>query len=408
MSRMTKKNLLNIKKKVEEQTGVEMQGGKYRYPVRRLAVLAAAVLCCCILAAFTYPLFSPLDGDALALDATYLGDGIVSIYVENGSDKDLNFQKQTKLYSWVPNVEIKELDGPVHFENTEFPAHSSGIMTVDLSDAYDMEELEKSGNNPGSYYLLLTNHNFLFGHDWICSFTFQEVHAAVSDETLSHTAIAAESIDSMEPELQFYFEDSYQDEVPAWNEMNFTYLQKVDELVKRFDGTVVPPVFPTMMVGGPSTMLDPQPMIRNESENILTEWSSLDGYRRLVGATASEKAWTISVGVSQKDFPDGVAAVQILYLFVYEAGSFTEEDYGFIYGRFCSFRELEQSRIYEDSHYVIFDVTDLIYTDLDAYLDDMQKIRTDLIWNQETRQEIRRIYENDRKSLEECIFYLEE
>ena len=106
----------------------------------------------------------------------------------------------------------------------------------------------------------------------------------MSDETLSHTAMAAESIDSMESELQFYFEDSYQDEVPAWNEMNFTYLQKVDELVKRFDGTVVPPVFPTMMVGGPSTMLEPQPVIRNESENILTEWSSLDGYRRLVGA----------------------------------------------------------------------------------------------------------------------------
>ena len=51
-------------------------------------VMVTAVLALLLLTtAFTYPLFSPLDGDALTLSAVYEGSGIVSIQVENRSHK---------------------------------------------------------------------------------------------------------------------------------------------------------------------------------------------------------------------------------------------------------------------------------------------------------------------------------
>ena len=35
------------------------------------------------------------------------------------------------------------------------------------------------------------------------------------------------------------------------------------------------------------------------------------------------------------------------------------------------FSRMEQDKVYEDDRYVIYDMTDLFYTDLDAYLDDL-------------------------------------
>ena len=46
-------------------------------------------------------------------------------------------------------------------------------MTVDLSSAYNLDELETPLHNDW-YYLVLTNHNFLFGQDWMCSVSFSE------------------------------------------------------------------------------------------------------------------------------------------------------------------------------------------------------------------------------------------
>ena len=108
MSRMTKRNLHNIKCKFEEKTGVDLNPAhrvRSRVPMRKVLLLAAVLLFCFVLTAFTYPLISPLDADELSLDGTYLGNGIVSVYVENRSDKDLKFQKQLKLINWFTEEE---------------------------------------------------------------------------------------------------------------------------------------------------------------------------------------------------------------------------------------------------------------------------------------------------------------
>ena len=88
MKRMTSRNLRNIRCIFEEKTGIDLNPShrQKRYSPRKLWVLAAAIIVCLAMAAFTHPLFSSLDGDELSLSGTYEGDGIVSIRVENRSD----------------------------------------------------------------------------------------------------------------------------------------------------------------------------------------------------------------------------------------------------------------------------------------------------------------------------------
>ena len=75
---------------------------------------------------------------------------------------------------WSTSEEVKPLSGKVSFSNTEIPANSSGTMVIDLSDAYDISLLETPISDDDWYYLVLTNNNFLFGQDWMCTVEFAE------------------------------------------------------------------------------------------------------------------------------------------------------------------------------------------------------------------------------------------
>lgn len=395
MSRMTKQNLDNIKDRFTARTGVELNT-RPGYTVRKLAVLAAAVICCLALAAFTYPLFTPLNGDELSLCGTYEGDGVVSVYVENGSDRDLEFQEQAKLVNWFSGEEEPNLDGKIRFENTSFPAHSSGIMTVDLSEAYDIEALERDGKNYESYYLLLTNNGFLFGHDWMCSFTFAQKKPV---ETEPHVTAEAQPMEDIAEELRFYFEDSYQDAAAGLNDANFAYLQKVDEVIKRFEGNVVAPLYPLIPVTGPATFLAPHPQIWEEGEDVSSDWTIFDGYRRLVGGTMLEKALTVSVNIPLAQSPDGYSSVPLVYTFVFDAEAVQPDSYAFVYGQFRSFAELEDRKVYQDGHYAIYNITDYLYTDLDAYIDFLQETRSDLSIDDTVRRRIHEIYNHYQENM---------
>lgn len=403
MKRMTRKNLYNIKEKVARETGVS-----FRYsgvPVRKLAVLAAAAVCCLALAAFASPLFTPLNGDELALSATYKGAGIVEICVENRSERDLKFQEQTRLMCWIPEEEVKPVGERVVFENTYFPANSEGIMSVDLSGAYDIAALEMDGKNLRSYYLLLTNRDFLFGHDWMCSFTFETGEKESSGDEQAHITVKAERLREIEESLRFYFEDAYHDQVTGLNEANFAYLQKVEECIQRFDGTVVSPLAPVIMVGGPSETLNPDPYIVTEGENVDCTWVTVDGYHRLIGGKMGEKALAVTALVPSQKYPKSLVAVPLVYTLVYDREDAKGENRAFFYGQFHSFAELEDSRVYQDEYYAVFDITDHLYEDLDAYLDFVQETNPDVLLDEYARVEIHRIYEEYREDLGKRIAY---
>lgn len=96
MRSFSEENYRNIQSLFTEKTGVPLR--KRRAARAAPFVLAAAVLAALLtVTALAADLFSPLVGDDLALGAVYEGDGVVSVHVENRSDKELKFQKQLRL-----------------------------------------------------------------------------------------------------------------------------------------------------------------------------------------------------------------------------------------------------------------------------------------------------------------------
>lgn len=357
MNKMTKQNLHNIKDRFERETGAALQTEKKGIPLRRVLVLAVLVAMGVLLAAFATPLFSPLDGDELALEGTYLGDGIVAVRVENRSDKVLTITDAV-LFSWNDGAVATLPGGQVVLTNTRVEAHGEGILTVDLSGAYDIAFLEST--TPGKpkdgwYYLLLTNQSFLFGHDWMCSFSFGEKITVSETEPTRMPEGKARNINEIPEELRFYFERSYLDVVPAFNEANFTYQQKVEELLMRTPGIYIRPA-------NVPFFLEEQELSVNQRN------SSLDAYKRMVGGSFSGMSSDTVLQISaQSDTVD--EPVPLIFFAVYETQAIQAENaFAFLCGRILSFDDL--NKVYEKEGYTVFDVTDLFYSDLEEYLRD--------------------------------------
>lgn len=425
MGRLTKRNLYNIKCIFEEKTGAVLNPAhrtQRKRPVRAALALATAIVACLALVAFTGPLFSPLDGDVLRLSGSYEGNGVVTVYVENGSDKELKFQEQVKLYNWGTAEEI-ESTGQVKMENTVFSAHSSGIMTIDLSGAYDVDALESArpaDTHTFYYYLLLTNQDFLFGQDWMCSISFAQTEGiAPTEEAVAQTlppkpveAIIAEDI---EEELRFYFEDSYKNQIMATNEANFEYMQKVQELLTRFEGTVIPPVEPMLIVKRlpENVVLDESYPMERQYELVGQYHHIIDGYGRIVAGFNSPTGWenALTLGALlpqyQGEVGGGAEVIPLIYMFTYEVSAIQGDCYAFIYGQLLSFEEMEEYKVYEDDQYAVYEVTELFYTDLDAYLDYFLTTRSDIYCDEQIRQRVHNIYDyfKDKETLGSLFHY---
>ena len=421
--RFTKRNLKNIQHLFEEKTGVILYPN-HSFSFRKAALLAVTAACCLLLAAFTYPLFTPLEGDALSLSGTYEGNGIVSVHVENRSEKPLRFQKQLKLINWFTEEEAPKLEGEVLFSNVDFPAGTSGTMIIDLSQTYDIAYLEQDVTNPW-YYLLLTNQDFLFGHDWMCSVFFRQDDTETAESSLLPEEVPAAQLEQIEESLRFYFEASYEGCPIALNDANFPYLQKVEEFLMRSDGTVVPSLSPSILVSSPSVFLDPEPMLKKLPEGIIWDpsvpeesqyllgldyWTHSDAYGRLI-ATRDEQAWAIHAMLPQQQGEiDGGIALPLVFLMVYDTQSAVQEgSCAYLYGQLLSFGELESRKVYADEHYVIYDATDLIYTDVDAYLDYFLSCQSQVYCDDQIRQRVHNIYTyyRDPQNLQQLIAYRE-
>lgn len=408
MSRFTKKNLHNIRQTFEEKTGVNLNVESRVSPKKTKYLLLAAALCALLLASCARTLFSGLNGDDLSLKGTYLGDGIVSIEVVNRSDKSLEFQKQVKLMGWR-NGEMEPLPGgTVRVENTCFPAHSGGTMLVDLSEAYDIKALENGtwGTlEESGYYLVLTNHDFLFGHDWMCFFHFSEPAEETTPtepETPPEPA-PAQNLDGITDDLKSYFEDTYLDESPTMTQAHFEYQQKVQELLAQTNGTLVHPVDPHVFVQTPREQVFDETLPMDiQYQMVIQQYHSLDAFNRMVGAafsgTGSDQSLQIMAALPEyQGQTDGGQRIPVVYLFVYERAALTAENpYAFIYGNIIPFSRMEQDKVYEDDRYVIYDMTDLFYTDLDAYLDDfvsVMKGKVSLYFDEQIRRRVHNVYD---------------
>lgn len=413
MDSFNRTNLQHIKDIFEQKTGVPLRARTRRYPVRMLLVAAAMAVCSLTMMAFAADLFSPLAGDELRLCATYEGDGLVSVYVENRSDKELRFQEQVKLMRWSTAEEIAPLSGEVIFGETEFPSHTAGVMTIDLSGAYTIAALEEPlvGDH---YYLVLTNHHFVFGQDWICEVAFAKPILPEEEEPtpLPPAETDAAAADHIMEELQPYFAYTFTDVASHLNHLN-GYYAKCRELLAEVKGNTVAAKSPHLYVGiTPANVVFDETVSFDAQYRLVGQYrSTLDLYHIPVGSHETEQALVLSAAIPlHKGDTDGSAAIPLIYIMTYDTNEIeSPQDYTLIRGRLMTFAALEPCKIYEDDRYVCYNVTNIFYSDLDQYVKDFVDARGDVYFDETIRQRVQNIYTyyTDKEILRKQLYYMD-
>lgn len=187
MEKFSRKHLKEIRKIVQNRTGANLgtDGSRYGYRTRLPAVCAGFFLCLICLSAFTWAKFSGLNGDDAAFAAVYLGEGKFDIVIRNFSDRELELQDRVKLMQWSTGEEVEGENGKIRMDVSAIAPHSQGIVSVDISEGYDVEAMEEGLPEGDWYYFVLTNHNFVFGQDWMCAFDFETGRTEEAEEKLA-------------------------------------------------------------------------------------------------------------------------------------------------------------------------------------------------------------------------------
>ena len=409
MDRLQKHNLNNIKRSFEQKTGMSLaQQPAYirRNPLKPALLTAVMSAFCLLLVAFTYPLFSPLDGDALSLSSLYEGNGIVTITVENRSHKKLEFEPQVRLYHWITGEEVPVLSDDILFDGTSISPRSTETMTIDLSGAYNIEDLEDSMEKDW-YYLLLTNYNFVFGQEWKCSVFFGQDTEKIESPSEPFFSLDPVVLSNIEEELRFYFEDDYVGAF-AGNPMNYEYLQKVDEYILRCGKKIVPSVNPGLLVKPiPDGVILDETYPEEKQYTLAGQNQSIhDAFGKLVGATETENIQILQAWApTEKGAEDGAWAVPVMFFATYEISAIeSSEDCAFIHGQIVSFAELEPYKVYTDDFFVCYNVTHLFYTDLRSYVEEIVSMNEatgiDYYFDEQVYRRIENIYNYYQENLE--------
>lgn len=374
MSRFNQENYNSILYLFTLKTGVPTQQcyRKYRHITPKVIVAVAAALIFITMAAFAYPLFSPLNGDALTLEASYQGNGIVNVVVTNHAKRDIEFQPQIKLCKWVTDEEITPLSEEITFDGLEIAANSVGTLVIDLSKSYDITMLEASKVSEW-YYLTLTNQDFIFGQEWICSVYFGKEDPYHEETPEKLYSMDPEIIKRIDEDLRYYFEDDFIGFLAA-NPLHYEYLQKVQEMLLRSGKNIVPLVDAIVMLGAPEGVELPEDFIRQTPPQNATVQ---DAFGKLVGATTDEYVKKICYFAPAAATDTGESyEIPLLYYATFERLSMTgENDCAFIHGQMVTFEELEPYKVYENETHVCYNVTHLFFTDLRGYVDDIIQYR---------------------------------
>lgn len=396
---------MNIHKKSHNKRG------KKHLKWIKWGVVAAALLCCFSMTTFAINLFSSLSGDDLSLSSTYEGNGVVSIQVENRSNKELHFQSALKLMRWSTNEEVEPFTGDVSFSNTDIPAHSSGTMIIDLSEAYDITLLETPLSDDDWYYFILTNNNFLFGQDWMCTVEFAQSIPINNDNQTAITPADAdpELIAKITEELRYYFE-SYPLDIEERNQLADEYLELCKQLFGQLNVNVVRSVSPmelTLIDNNENVLFDSTVPADMQLQLTGLHRRSTDGYGKIIGSSIEESAMVISAYIPQrKGEIDGGADIPLIYVFMYDVNDIESlQDYAFIRGQLMTFEQMEHYKIYEDEHYVCYDTSDLFYTDLRQYVESMVNQRSDIYFDEQVWERIQNIYNYYRENIGTLLGY---
>lgn len=366
---MDRNNLNNIKAIFEAETGVHLAKSAPRLvPTMLITVL---MLCMMTVSAFAFDLFNTLKGDDLKLNAEYKGSGIVEISVENLSSKPLEFQPQFKLRQWSSGADVPRLSDEYSMSGTYIEAGSSGIMVIDLSLAYDIELLEKPLTDD-HYYFCLTNNDFLFGQDWICSVNFSE--PIISKTHIEYSSYPDDILlKTVEESLRFYYES-----FPAWpsEESRAQYSEYASAYTELFEELGITPVSPVKPLNGSTFVGSSTAAAEKAAGFTLPNLPEQAGYTESIFdidkkllAGDMEKALVIEAYLPHGGTSDQFVSVPVLYIFIYEKSECTAENHLFVHGQLISFKDVESYLVFEDDEYRAYDLSHLIYSDFKEYFE---------------------------------------
>lgn len=418
MQKFQRENLEHIQGIFSQKTGVHFpEQKKPQMGLRKAAVLAAALLCFLVVTGFAVVKFSSLKGDEVRLRGTYEGNGVVSVWVENESDRNLSFQPELRLIQYKANVEISQkADGQIIFYQTDFAAHSQGVMTIDLSSAYDLAQLEEPVENDW-YELILTNNGFAFGQDWKCSVDFSDM--SVAEETMEYPSLEADlQAEEVEESLAFYFQKSAQEKYQR-TALEEAYQQAYENLPEFRKGQVVSAVSPvlpgnriqkemclTVQEPPKGVIWDERISPEKQYELMGLNWSAYDSFGRLIGAQG-EYAMVLSVLVPLQDYREGARELPLFYVMVYDREETQKDDAcAFIHGQTVSFEDLEERKVFADEKYVAYDVSGYVYGDWEDYLQTFFRQNPDVAQNAQTMGRIQNFYTYYEDHLQESVLYL--
>lgn len=139
------------------------------------------------LTAFSYSLFSGIDGDELSLNTNYKGNGVVEITVENLANKNLQFNETIRLELWSTSEQIfkSEQDMPI------IKSGESSVITIEIPQEY-VVALEEPLFDSDHYIFWLTTNNFINGQSWMASVSFSENIPTTQDEPTSPPVVPVE------------------------------------------------------------------------------------------------------------------------------------------------------------------------------------------------------------------------
>ena len=396
-------NLEHIRDIFQEKTGVEFCVTRSQSRIRGVLILAAVLCCLTAGAAAGRGLFSSLDGDELAFHAVYQGDGVIAIEVENRSERDLNFQQQIKLKRWTTGEEL-EPTGPVWFENEKVPAGTTQTVTIDISAAYDLAMLEQPLTDDW-YYLILTNRNYAFGQDWMCSVDFAE-NLNTQKGDISELPLDVSVLPEIEEKLRPYFECSSMDPQER-RKAEEEYVRLYTEILKEHEEFIVPSVSP-VLPGNRIDLEKPYLTLRELEEtqdfSVGLNWFSRDTRFKLV-AREGEYALVLSAMLPSEQYRDAYHSVALFYLLTYEKEDISADRQVFIYGRLFSFSEMEPYKVFEDESYVCYEVGSLMHSDPLAYAKEFAQYEPDICWNTESETYLENVYYTYQAELGNLIMY---
>lgn len=417
MRNFHQENLEHIQEIFSQKTGVYFPAGKKSPIGWRKAMVLAALLCFLMVTGFVMAQFSSVKGDELRLRGTYEGDGIVSVRVENTSDRSLSFQPVLRILRYWTGMEVPQKEGgKILFDHTEFAPHTQGVMTIDLSDAYDLARLEEPLENDW-YELILTNNGFAFGQDWKCSVDFS--HGRAFTEVMEYPEREADlQMEKVEESLAFYFRGSAREGYQR-TASEKAYVQAYETLpgfAKKQVVSAISPITPGNRIQTENCLTVQEPPVdviwdesypaKKQYELMGLNWSSYDSFGRLVGAKG-EDALILSVMVPLEPAVDGMRELPLFYVMVYNREETQAEDAcAFVHGQMVSFEELEENKVFEDDKYAAYDVSSYIYGELEPYIEAFFRQNPDIAQNTQTQQRIQNFYAYYETHLSESVGYL--